>query len=430
MRFKQFAQPLTRLFGSPPPSLKVPEDPVPALSEEASRAAAIGTLLDGSALRELAGLTAAAVNASATIQRVAQQRVAHLIDAGEIDFNGLCAAAPQISALLAVAGLCSDAVPLSKVLASIGDPQKIARLVVESPSSRVRQAAARTIESPAELKQLLKELRGKDKSAYKIIKQKCDALQAEEERIAKIESDLAAACASLEQHSHRTHDIYYAASLERLGERWRTLDAQAAPALRERAREAIDRCHEVIAANARELARQAVEAEAQAAREAEREQVLALEKLETQRREEAAALAAAAEAARLEADERARIEKLAAEARTLHQLGALIATAQSSLRDGNTGRASGLRRAIEEKLATTPAVPPHLTRQLVKLDEQMNELKEWKEHAAAPKRAELIAEMQSLIGSSEEPQALAHRIRQLQEDWKTVSKGIMSDPSH
>jgi hypothetical protein len=35
--------------------------------------------------------------------------------------------------------------------------------------------------------------------------------------------------------------------------------------------------------------------------------------------------------------------------------------------------------------------------------------------------------MESLIGAALEPQALAERIRQLQEDWKTVSKGVLSD---
>jgi hypothetical protein len=35
--------------------------------------------------------------------------------------------------------------------------------------------------------------------------------------------------------------------------------------------------------------------------------------------------------------------------------------------------------------------------------------------------------MESLIGAAQEPQALAERIRSLQEDWKTVSKGVLSD---
>ncbi len=57
------------------------------------------------------------------------------------------------------------------------------------------------------------------------------------------------------------------------------------------------------------------------------------------------------------------------------------------------------------------------------LDAKLNELKEWKDFAVAPKRAELIAEMEGLIGSSEPPQALADRIKQLQEQWKGHQQG-------
>ena len=68
-----------------------------------------------------------------------------------------------------------------------------------------------------------------------------------------------------------------------------------------------------------------------------------------------------------------------------------------------------------------------LARQVQKLDGTLNELKQWKEHAAAPKRVELIEEMESLVGSPDPPEALAKRIKQLQDDWKTVSKGIVID---
>jgi hypothetical protein len=45
----------------------------------------------------------------------------------------------------------------------------------------------------------------------------------------------------------------------------------------------------------------------------------------------------------------------------------------------------------------------------------------------APKRAELIEEMEALVGSTEAPKALADRIKRLQDEWKTISKGIVSD---
>lgn len=411
MRFMHLVRPLSRLFGSTPTVPPAPEDRLAVLesgSPELIIATAVG---DG----------------EATLRAAAIRKLVQLIDAGAIDFAGLYAAMGSTSALLAVAGLCSDPAHLTRALDLIDDPQRLVKLVIEGSSSHLRQLAAHRIEDPAQLKQLLKQVRGKDNGVYKIIKQKCDALRAEEQRITQIDSDVEAACGSLDRHSRRPHDALYLPSFEQLEAQWLTLEAQAAPQVRERATLAIDLCREVIAGHLRQLAQRAVEESHRAALQAAKQQAIALADLEAQRRDEAAARVVAEAAAVRDAEERLSAARLAAEALTLRQIGGLIGKANSALRDGSTGQAAGLRRAIEEKLPTVPAAPAYLTRQVQQLDAKLNELKEWKEHAVAPKRAELIEEMEALIGSAEEPKALADRIKQLQEDWKTISKGIVSD---
>jgi hypothetical protein len=443
MRFKHLAKPLSRLFGKPPPEAAAPADPIAALDsaaprrliatalgagDEAQRAAAIRKLEDGESLMALAGFRADTADAvPASLERIAQQRLAHLVDAGTLDFDQLCAARGNESALLAVAGYCSDPGRLSRAFASIEDPRRRARLVLDGPSSHIRQLAAQSVSDPAELRQLLKQLRGKDKGVYKIIREKCDALNAEDQRIAKTRSAAVGACESLERHSHRVHDVIYEPTFRHFHTRWQALAPEAPPEIRERASKAIERCENIIDEHHRRLAQQAADASEQAAREAAREQAIQLAELESERLREAAARAAAEEAALREAEEKARAEQSAAQALALREIGGLIGKAQGALREGGTGRASGLRRALEDKLASLPLVPPPLARQVQKLDATLNELKDWKEHAAAPKRAALIEEMEALIGSALEPRALADRIRQLQEDWKTVSKGIVSD---
>jgi hypothetical protein len=443
MRFMHLVRPLSRFFRSAPAIPPAPQDRVTALDsaspeliiatalgddEEALRAAAVRKLQDGETLRKLAGLSdGISASVSSSLERIAQARVAQLIDAGAIDFARLCAATGNTSAVLAVASLCSNPAHLPQALAMIDDPHWLARLVRGGSSSRLRQLAAQTIQDSTELKQLLKEVRGKDKSVYKIIKQKCDVLRAEEQRMAQTESDINALCASLERHSHRVYDALYVTSLKLFDEQWRSLEAQAAPDVQARARQAIDRCREVIAEHSRQLAEQAEQAAHQAALQAVREDASAQAAAEAQRRNEAAALAAAAAAKVREAEEKARAEKSAAEALVLRQIGGLMAKTNSALRDGNTGRAARLRRAIEDKLPTVPVVPAYLASQVLKLDVKLNELKQWKDYAVAPKRAELIEEMEALIGSSEAPKALAHRVKDLQEEWRTISKGIVSD---
>jgi len=260
-----------------------------------------------------------------------------------------------------LAGL-SDQERAAQALAAIDDPAQIARLVVESPSSRLRQLAAQTIEDPAQLRLLLKQVRAKDKSVYKILKQKCDALNAKSMRTTQIANEINDLCASLERHSHRSYDPLYAPAFEQLDSRWRSLATPPQPDIEQRASQAIDRCREVIAAHLRQIAQRAAElAAAQAGQQAARD----LRKHELQTAQETALAQTAAETqARKEADavreahERVRAEKRAAEDQVFHRIGGLIRSAQGALRDGNTQKAAALRRAIAEKLPRASTVPP------------------------------------------------------------------------
>ena len=443
MGFKNLPRPLSRLFGTAPEDPAAAPDPVAALDsappqrlvaaalesgDEALRAAATAKLMDGESLRTLAGLRAGtASGVTAGVERAAQERLAQLVDAGTLEFETLRAPPVNVSALLAVAGYSSDPERLPRILASIDVAERRA-LVLDGPSSRIRQLAAQSVSDPVELRQLLKQLlHGKDKNVYRIIREKCDALNAEEQTLEKARSDAIRACESLERHAHRTYEAVYEPTFKHFHERWQALEAHAAPEVRERAARAMARCEEIIAEHHQRLAQEAAEAAARAAREAERAEALRLAELESARRREQAERAAAETAARRAAEETERAAAAAAEAATLRELNALVGKAHAALREGATGRASGLRRVLEEKLAAVAAVPPPVARQVQKLDASLGELKAWKEHAAAPKRAELIQEMESLIGAAQEPQTLAERIRLLQEDWKTVSKGVLSD---
>src|SRR5450631_1580048 len=399
--------------------------------EERLRVAAIHKLPDGDALRRLAGLSGQADDAPiavpAALGQAAQARMAQLMDEGSIDLAGCSDRVRNRSVMFSLAALCTDTSRLRQALASIGDPIQVAQLVVESPSSRLRQLAAEVVEDPAQLRQLLKQVRSKDKNVYKILKQKCDALNAEDRKAAQFASEVSALCASLERHSHRIYDALYTSVFEQLHTRWRSLTPRPDAIIEQRGQQAIDRCGEVIAGHLRQIAQQAAQQAAeQAAHEARaraldvaQEAASAQAAAEAQLREEAAAVR--------EAEETARAQQRAAAEQVLRQIGGLIRKANGALSDGNTKKASGLRRAIEAKWATAPAVPTYLTRHLQQLDDKLNELKQWKDYAVAPKRIELIEEMETLIGSTEEPKVLSEHIKSLQQEWRTISKGIVSD---
>jgi len=401
-------------------------------AEEAHlRIAAIYKLPDGDVLRMLAGLSATSEVASTTtlasIEQAAQTRMAQLIDDGSIDFTVLRDQAQDRPAMFAVAALCKDAGLLPQALALIREPTQLAQLVVDGPSTRLRQMAAELVHDSVQLRRLLPQVRSKDKNVYKILKQKCDALNAEERKAEETKNEITALGLSLEQHSHRAYDSLYTSVFEHLKTRWHSLSTPPSADIEEHARQAIERCSEVIEAHLRHVAQQAA---ADAALEAARES----QECEHQAAQAAASAHAAAEArlqeemaANLQAEERRRSEHRAAEEQRFRQVGGLIRMANATLRDGGTQRAAGLRRSIEEKLAGAATLPTYLSRQLQQLDEKLNELKQWKDYAVAPKRLELIAEMEALIGSTEEPKLLADRIKSLQQDWRTISKGIVSE---
>jgi len=442
MRLKQITRPLSRLLGAAPedsPSVPdptaslhsaPPEDLVSAMIEgkdDAQRAAAIGKLTDGESLRTLAGLApATAAGVPASLVRAAQERLAHLVDSGALDFDRLCAPPVNVFALIAVAAYSGDPERLSRALGSIDDAERRA-LILGGPSSRIRQLAAQSVSDPVELRQLLKQLHGKDKNVYRIIREKCDALNAEEHTIEQARSDAIRAYESLERHAHRTYEAVYEATFRHYLERWQALEAHAAPEVRARAAHALERCEEIIAEHHRRVQQEAAEAAAHAAREAQREEAMRLAELESVRKREQGERQAAETAARRQAEEALHAAAAAAEAAALREIQAMLGRAHAALKEGATGRASGLRRAVEEKLPALSTVPPPIARQLQRLDASLTELQAWKEHATAPKRAELIREMESLIEAAQAPQALAARIRQLQDEWKTVSKGVLSD---
>src|SRR5687768_7135312 len=78
---------------------------------------------------------------------------------------------------------------LKSAIAS-GDGATVARLVIEGTSTKIRQAAAEAIEDPAQIRQLIRDARGgKDKSVYKILTRKRDALLAHEREVEHVRAE-------------------------------------------------------------------------------------------------------------------------------------------------------------------------------------------------------------------------------------------------
>src|SRR3546814_9377190 len=101
----------------------------------------------------------------------------------------------------------------------------------------------------------------------------------------------------------------------------------------------------------------------------------------------------------LDQQQRALAEERQSEQQTVRQIGDLIRKAQAALSDGSTARAAGVRRTIEEKLATAPPLPAGLASRIQQLAKQLDGLKDWKHFSETPKRAERSEEHKSELQS-------------------------------
>lgn len=315
---------------------------------------------------------------------------------------------------------------LSQAIAA-GDMATVGKWVLEGSSTRTRQMAARSLVDPDQLRDLIRATRhGRDKNVHRILTTRRDELLAEIRSTQQLHADIESTAAAIVRHRELPYDASYVAALGQLEARWQSLAPHAAPDVRGDVTLRLQRAHEVV-----EHHRQALEAEA----EQQRVAALALEAARRQRELEAqAATAAAAEQARmLEAERQAEHEaeraRLAADEAKVHDILGLLRQVQAALDHGGTARAARLRALITEKLPEAPPLPAWFARKLEQVDSRLAELQDWKTFRVVPKRAELVQQMQSLVGAELSPEELARRIRQLRDEWRTLNRGAGQEPT-
>ena len=308
-----------------------------------------------------------------------------------------------------------------------GDLAAVGRWVLEGSSTRIRQQAARHITDPEQLRELIRATRhGNDKTVHRILTDKRDEQLAETRRLEQQQAEVEAAAAAIARHADLPCDAAYESALRVFEARWRAVEPHASADLQQEVTQQLERARQVIAQH-----RRTTEAEAEQRREAVRAAEEA--RRQAQLEAEAAAAAAAEQARLLEAERVARVEaeqaRRAADEAEVRHLTGLLRQAQAALERGSTARAARLRDAIAAKLPDAPTLPEWYARQLQHVDERLGELKDWKTFRVAPRRAELIERVHSLIGAEISPEELARQIRKLREEWRTLHRGAGEEPT-
>jgi hypothetical protein len=238
--------------------------------DEQIRIAAIQKITDQDILLSLAGITETS-NLSASVQKSAKQRIASLIDTGAIDGLQLSQRINDKMALFALLGLTSNSDLFTQVFNSINDQTELAKFALEGSTSKLRQAAAEKITDKQLLQQLLKDTKTKDKTVFKIIKEKCDAFKEEEKHAADILAAVTNAVQVLEQHSNRPFDGQYSAKFSYLLQQWENKKSDATSELIARAEQAIAKSEATINSISAEETAQEEQRKAEAATSIERQ---------------------------------------------------------------------------------------------------------------------------------------------------------------
>jgi exonuclease SbcC len=483
---------------------------------ESLRIAAVAHLVDSPVLTALA-----VANDSLKLQQAAKIRIASLIDDGSIVVDEFSRRDMDSLVQLSIVGFCEKPDVLTQVLSTHTDEAFLYQIAIEGVPARLRELAAAKIEDANQLKQLLKDTRGKDKLVYKIVKDKCDQLRDQEKQAEQTQADIGDLCERLEAHSKRPFDKQFLGRATRMIAAWADLESASSEPLKSQSQLAIALCQQTIETHELELATVAATKATNEAAEASINGVVdQLHRLLSQlyasdgNAEEVAGIALAHQnqveqwnqakaivavnnsamktftlanegmklqmqlfneqgslqtqltllasiPADAETDEKAQVafKSLKARLQTANilpsnivptlvldarkilakndqywadkkkvdidrqrHINALISQANQALQKGLSRDAAGIRRTLERKLGALEKLPTAITAKIEHLDEALSKLLDWKNFAVEPKQQELIDQMQVLTESQDNPEALASKIRRLQDQWKSLSK--------
>ncbi len=381
------------------------------------RVAAVGHLSYGAPLRK------AAAGAPAALEKAARVKLAELLSAGQITVSQLMADVPQTETRLAIASHCGSGELEQATLAGIEDQTELASLCTTATSAAVRKTLAERINEPDLLRDLLKTFKNKDKSAYKIIKNALDEQKAAKDAQIQIEAAIADLCTNIEQHRQRFVDKDYRFKTESLARRWSEVEDHAEDVDKKRFTAALDVCRDRVREEVNKQ-QNSVEAEIQDEVEAGTSEETPPEVMpQTSAENEVPTEHETAAAEDVDPTENAREKELReSRQKQVRIIGGLIRKSHTAAEQGRLKQALGIRHSIDEKRNALDSLPGNLAARLESLDEAIQKLVDWQAYAVVPKKQALVDSMEALVGADLPPDALATRIRKLQDEWKSLTQ--------
>ncbi|WP_028671570.1 DUF349 domain-containing protein [Saccharospirillum impatiens] len=111
----------------------------------------------------------------------------------------------------------------------------------------------------------------------------------------------------------------------------------------------------------------------------------------------------------------------------VRQARGLIQRCQGAVNDGHLKRASGLLQGVRDAVVNLKPEEHHgLFRQFEETEQAVEKLRDWQSFAVLPKKEALIERMRHLLGQSLPPEDRARQIREMQDEWRMLSRGLQS----
>ena len=107
----------------------------------------------------------------------------------------------------------------------------------------------------------------------------------------------------------------------------------------------------------------------------------------------------------------------------IREVNELLRKGLWSADQGFVRKARAIQKELLGKLEKFPELPKGLKNKMDEFEQALFKLGDWHEFAVTPKKEALIAQMQTLVGSTMAPADKATKIHDLQDSWKEVSKG-------
>jgi hypothetical protein len=315
-------------------------------------------------------------------------------------------------------------------VATIVEPQALAKLATLSGFTRVRQAAAERITDIPVLHEL--EKLSQDKSVQHIVREKIrqhKQAQADQQQAGQHIDSL---CEKLEHLARSSHSPLFKPQYEHQMREWQELGDELHLAFKFTAQPRFDAaktaCDQVLEMFAAEEARLQEQRDAEAALAAQTQQEKEAQKAVWDKlAEEQKAEQEQADLKKQQEDEQKK-KRDREQAQLEEGLKGILPAIELALQNGQVNHAAKKIKNAQGKLEQLDKALAHSYEgRLQLLNKQLAELRDWQGFAAIPKKQELIVGMQKLADAPLLPAELVTAIHDLQEQWRNLKGGGLAE---